>query len=191
MPGSSKRADRRTGECPLRLYLAQSWRDAGEPEKSLAAYDHRASMGGFAEEAFCARLYAARLAAGLRRPPAEVTDRYLRAHESRPGRAEALGDLARLCRLDGRFELAYLFARQAARIPRPEDILFVEFDWYEWRALDELAVAAYWVGAYEESLECCERLLREGGLPESQRERVGENRAFALAKLGPEYQVVA
>ncbi|WP_405424184.1 glycosyltransferase [Streptomyces erythrochromogenes] len=179
------------GNARYAFYLAQSWRDAGEPEKSLAAYDHRASMGGFAEEAFCARLYAARLAAGLRRPPAEVTDRYLRAHESRPGRAEALGDLARLCRLDGRFELAYLFARQAARIPRPEDILFVEFDWYEWRALDELAVAAYWVGAYEESLECCERLLREGGLPESQRERVGENRAFALAKLGPEYQVVA
>lgn len=173
------------------FYLAQSWRDAGEPEKSLAAYDRRASMGGFAEEAFCSRLYAARIAARLKKPAAEVMDRYLRAHESRPSRAEALGDLARLCRLEGRWPLAYMFARQAVRIPRPDDILFVEFDWYEWRALDELAVAAYWVGKYQESLECCERLLREGALPESQRERVGENLAFARRKLDPEYQVVA
>lgn len=26
------------------FYLAQSWRDAGEPKKSLAAYDRRAGM---------------------------------------------------------------------------------------------------------------------------------------------------
>ncbi|MGW7456976.1 glycosyltransferase [Streptomyces sp. NPDC054797] len=173
------------------FYLAQSWRDAGEPEKSLTAYDLRAGMGGFAEEAFCARLYAARLAACLKRPSAEVMDRYLRAHESRPSRAEALGDLARLCRNEGRWPLAYMFARQAVRIPRPDDILFVEFDWYEWRALDELAVAAYWVGAYQECLDCCERLLQSDALPETQRERVAENLAFARAKLGPDYRVVA
>ncbi|WP_251093350.1 hypothetical protein [Streptomyces sp. Caat 7-52] len=44
------------------FYLAQSWRDADEPAKALAAYDRRAAMGGFAEEAFSSRLYAARLA---------------------------------------------------------------------------------------------------------------------------------
>ncbi|MFE9478294.1 hypothetical protein ACFYNM_06760 [Streptomyces spororaveus] len=120
-------------------------------------------MGGFAEEVFCARLYAARLAASTGRPDAEVMDRYLSAHESRPERAEALGDLARLCRVEGqRWPLAYLFARAAARIPFPSDVLFVEFDWYDWRALDELAVAAYWIGAYEESAECAERLLAGG-----------------------------
>lgn len=173
------------------FYLAQSWRDAEEPEKSLAAYDLRAGMGGFAEECFCAQLYAARIAASLGRPWAEVVHRFLRAHESRPSRAEALGSLARLCRNEKRWPLAYLFARQAARIPRPDDILFVEFDWHDWRALDELAVAAYWVGEYKESLECCERLLREGKLPEDQRERVRENLEFARGKLGPEYQVVA
>ncbi|MFG2974803.1 glycosyltransferase [Streptomyces sp. NPDC048331] len=173
------------------FYLAQSWRDAGEPAKSLAAYDLRADMGGFAEEAYCARLYAARLAAHLDRPPAEVMDRYLRAYESRPTRAEALGDLARLCRVGSRWPLAYMFARQAVRIPRPDDILFVEPDWYEWRALDELAVAAYWTGAYQESLDCSERLLEEGSLPEDQRARVLGNVDFARHKLDPEYQVVA
>ncbi|MFG2293175.1 glycosyltransferase [Streptomyces sp. NPDC048603] len=173
------------------FYLAQSWRDASEPEKSLAAYDHRAAMPGWVEETYCARLYAARLAVNLDRPWPEVLDRYLRAHETRPTRAEALGDLARLCRLEKRWPLAYLFAKQAAAIPRPEDILFVEFSWHEWRALDELAVAAYWTGAYEESLRCCERLLNGDVLPGDQRERVAANRDFARQKLGADYQVVA
>ncbi|MGW0389427.1 tetratricopeptide repeat-containing glycosyltransferase [Streptomyces sp. NPDC003042] len=174
------------------FYLAQSWRDADEPEKSLAAYDRRAGMGGFAEEVFCSRLYAARTAADLNKPWAEVMDRFLRAHESRPSRAEALGELARRCRLGSRWPLAYLFARQAARIPFPDDdILFVEFDWYEWSALDELAVAAYWVGEYQESMDCCERLLEGGKLPDEHRDRVSANLEFARSKLDPKYLVVA
>ncbi|MFB7595987.1 glycosyltransferase [Streptomyces sp. NPDC056160] len=167
------------------FYLAQSWRDAEEPEKALAAYDRRAAMGGWAEEVFCARLYAARLAEQLRRPSAEVMDRYLRAYESRPSRAEGLGELARLCRVDGgRWPLAYAFARQAVRIPRPDDILFVEPGWYDWQALDELAVSAYWVGEYEEAKRCCERLLEEGRLPDEHQDRVRQNLGFAQLKLG-------
>lgn len=167
------------------FYLAQSWRDAGELDKGLDAYDRRAAMGGWGEEVFCARLRGARIAEQLQRPAAEVMDRYLRAHESRPSRAEALGDLARLCRLDGgRWPLAYLFARQAVRIPRPSDVLFVEPDWYEWRALDELAVSAYWVGECEEAKDCCERLLEGGRLPHQHRERVAQNLEFAQSRLG-------
>ncbi|MBT2470556.1 hypothetical protein J7E97_22465 [Streptomyces sp. ISL-66] len=167
------------------FYLAQSWRGAGEPKRALAAYDRRAAMGGFAEEVFCAQLYAARLAADLGRPSAQVMDRFLRAHESRPGRAEALGDLARMCRNDRRWPLAYLFARQAAQAPYPADILFVEFEWYDWRALDELAVAAYWVGEYEESAECGRRLLDGANLPLGERDRVTRNLEFAQRRIGP------
>ncbi|MEN3583369.1 glycosyltransferase [Streptomyces sp. ZYX-F-203] len=166
------------------FYLAQSWRDADEPEKSLAQYERRASMGGWGEEVFCSHLYAARLAASLGRPAADVVDRYLRAHESRPARAEALGDLARHCRTEGRrWPLAHLFARQAARIPFPRDILFVEWEWYAWRALDELAVSAFWVGEYAESRDCCLRLLDGSELPEEHRDRVARNLAFAREKL--------
>lgn len=167
------------------FYLAQSWRDAGEPKKSLAAYDRRAGMGGFAEEVFCAHLYAARIAVELGRRPAEVIDRYLRAHESRPSRAEAIGELARYCRLNGqRWPLAYMFAQQAAQIPYPEDILFVEFEWYDWCSLDELAVSAYWTGNYEESERCNQRLLESGKVPPEHHDRVVGNLEFARQKLG-------
>ncbi|MFF0199475.1 glycosyltransferase [Streptomyces sp. NPDC005017] len=166
------------------FYLAQSWRDAGEPAKALAAYDRRAAMDGFDEEAFCARLYAARLAVTLKRRPSEVVSRFLEAHECRPTRAEPLGELAHFCRVRGeRWPLAHLFARRAAELPRPDDILFVEQAWYDWRALDELAVAAYWTGAYRESLEACEQLLDGGRLPGEHRERVLANRDFARGRL--------
>ncbi|MDX3753318.1 glycosyltransferase [Streptomyces sp. AK08-02] len=172
------------GNARYAFYLAQSWRDADEPAKALAAYDRRAAMGGFEEEAFCARLYAARLASATRRRMPEVTARFLDAHEYRPTRAEPLGELAHLYRVNGeRWPLAYMFARRAAEIPRPSDILFVEDGWYDWRALDELAVSSYWMGEYRESLECCEKLLDGKALPEDHRQRTLANRDFARAKL--------
>ncbi|WP_329570796.1 glycosyltransferase [Streptomyces sp. NBC_01361] len=158
------------------FYLGQSLSDAGEHEKALEAYDRRAGMGGQDEEVYTSRLWAARLAEVLERPPTEVMDRYLRTYEIRPSRAEALGEVARLCRCDQRWPLAYMFARQAAQTPFPsDDELRVEFAWYEWRALDELAVSAYWVGEYEESEDCCERLLAGGKLPAEDRDRVLQN----------------
>ncbi|WP_229703106.1 glycosyltransferase family 2 protein [Streptomyces albiflavescens] len=166
------------------FYVARSWHNALEPEKALEAYDRRAAMGGWDEEVFCAHLSGARLAERLERPAGEVMDRYLRAHEARPARAEPLGELARWCRFGQRWPLAYMFARQAFRIPYPSgDHLSVESDWYDWRALDELAISAFWAGEYEESKSCCERLLDGGKLPADQRRRVTENLECALAQL--------
>ena len=65
----------------------------------------------------------------------------------------------------------------------PNDLLFVEPAYHQWRCLDEFAVSAYWVGRYQDSLAACERLLSEGHLPESQVERVNTNRDFALQHL--------
>ncbi|MFE5218949.1 MULTISPECIES: glycosyltransferase [unclassified Streptomyces] len=172
------------GNARYAFYLAQSWRDAGEFEKAIDAYDRRTGMGGWQEEVFCAHLAAARLAESLDRSPSEVMDRYLRAYESLPSRAEALADLARLCRVRGeRWPLAYMYARQAVRIPYPTDGLLVEPSWYEWQALDELAVSAFWVGEYEESKSASERLLASGKLPEEHRSRVMENLEFAQQRL--------
>ncbi|MCW2782329.1 MAG: family 2 glycosyl transferase [Marmoricola sp.] len=167
------------------FYLAQSYRDAGQPEKALAAYDHRATMGGFDQELYCALLEAARLARQLLQPAADVVHRYLRAHESRPSRAEALGELAFYLRENGeRWPLAYLFAEKAIGLPPTDDVLFVGHEWYQWRCQDEYATAAYWVGEYEKSRQACESLLRGSGLPAEQRPRVTANLNFALQRLG-------
>ncbi|MFF3907683.1 glycosyltransferase [Streptomyces sp. NPDC001848] len=167
------------------MYLGQSWAAADEWEKALEAYDRRAVMGGWDEEVYWARFTAARIAEKLERPLDEVMDRYLRAYESRPSRAEALGELARHCRMKGRrWPLAYMFARQASEIPYPTDVMYVESEWYEWRVLDELAVSAFAVGEFEESKSCSKRLLECGKLPERHRARVMQNLELAQLKLG-------
>ncbi|POX49976.1 glycosyl transferase [Streptomyces sp. Ru72] len=166
------------------FYLGQSWDAAGEPEKALEAYDRRATMGGWDQELFWACLYGARLAELLQRPLTDVMARFYRAHQIRPSRAEALGELARLCRVNGRRWDAYKFARQAALLPRPIEAHFVEYSWYDWRALDELAVSAYRVGEYSESKRCCEQLLHGDKLPAQERDRVSRNLEAAQRKLG-------
>lgn len=167
------------------FYLAQSYRDAGQPEAALVAYDRRASLAGFDQETFCAQLEAARLARQLGRSEGEVLSRFLAAHEYRPTRAEPLGELAAWCREVGpRWAQAYLFASRALQIPFPEDILFVEPAWYRWRVLDEYAVAAYWIGQFAQSLHACEALLASAHLPPAERARVTRNRGYAAAQLG-------
>jgi glycosyltransferase involved in cell wall biosynthesis len=167
------------------FYLAQSYRDCGEPEQSLAAYRRRAAMGGFDEEVFCALLESARLLRCMGRDAAEVTQAFLKAYNHRPSRAEPLGELALYYRENGaQWPLCLLFAEKAMQIPMPDDVLFVGRDWYEWRCRDEYSIAAYWMGEYDKSRLACEQLLGGGKLPAEQRPRVLENLRFAKEKLG-------
>jgi len=167
------------------FYLAQSYRDAGMPEKAIDAYHRRATMAGWAEETFYALYEIGRMSERLGRLPAEVQGAYLAAYQFRPQRAEPLYQLARYHRERREFALAYLFARQAAAIPRPADILFVDDDIYRWRNLDEFSVAASWTGAMSEGREATERLIAEGNLPAAERSRVEGNLDFYVKASAP------
>jgi hypothetical protein len=50
---------------------------------------------------------------------------------------------------------------------------------YDWRARDELAVAAYWCGDRALSATLCRDLLADARLPARERERVVRNLSFA------------
>jgi tetratricopeptide (TPR) repeat protein len=167
------------------FYLAQTWRDAGEPLKARAAYRRRAAMPGWDEEIWMALYEVGRMGEALRAPIGEIQGAYLAAYQFRPRRSEPLYQLARFHRERGEFALAYLFARQAAGIPRPPDLLFVDAPVYLWRSLDELSVAASYVDALDEGKAVTERLLAEGHVPPHERARVEANLGFfdgALAK---------
>lgn len=165
------------------FYLAQSWRDAGELEKALAAYRRRAEMKGWIEEVYVSLLEAGRLAERLERPEAEIVHTYLTAHDRHPRRVEALYQLARYHRVRERWALAYLFARGAAEIPRPAGALFVDQAVHEWRALDELAISAFYVGKKEEAMALNSRLLAlpPEQLPDRERARIEKNLELCAA----------
>jgi tetratricopeptide (TPR) repeat protein len=166
-----------------RFYLAQSYRDAGHPDKALEHYRRRAAAGGWAEEVWYSLFEVARSSELLERPEPDVVMAYLAAHEFRPTRAESLCSLARYERLRKHYARAYLFAKHAASVAFPADVLFVDASVYAWRARDEWSIAAYYVGRHDEALAVTSALLADPRLPESERARVAANREFSVKAL--------
>ena len=120
---------------------------------------------------------------GTVQPVAEVVAAYLDAYDFRPTRAESLCELARYLRLQQRYASAVLFARQAAALPLPDDLLFIDHGVYAWRARDEWAVASWYCGDGATSFQLCEALLAGDALPAGERGRVQNNLGFALQLL--------
>lgn len=66
-------------------------------------------------------------------------------------------------------------------IERPTDTLFVDESVYAWRALDELVVSGYYVGAISQGRQALQRLLESQRFPDSEHTRiVGNGKYFAL-----------
>lgn len=164
------------------FYLAQTLREAGEEERAIELYRRRVELGGWDEEVFYAA-YQLGVLVGHRNPDAGIP-LLQDAHELRPTRAEPLYELARLSRLRHRHRSAYMFAHRGALITKPEDILFVHRDVYEWGMRFEQAVAAYWLGHYHEALELNETLLAERRMPSAYVAAVERNRNYCLEALG-------
>ena len=167
------------------FYLAQSYRDCGEKEKALQAYLQRAELGFWIEEVFVSLYAAAKLKESLGHSVEQVIATFQRASEVAPSRAEALHAASRLCRENKKFAEGYEYARRGLAIPLPPDGLFVAPWVYDYGLLDEFAVNAYWTERYQDCLEACHRLLREGKLPQNMHDRVKKNAEFATERLKP------
>jgi glycosyltransferase involved in cell wall biosynthesis len=159
------------------FYLAQSYYDLGDFANARDWYGRRAEMGGWDEEVYLALFRMGQAMSQLDAHWPDVQHTYLRAFEFRPTRAEPLHAIAHRYRSDKRYRLGYLFAERAAQIPLPEqDTLFVGGDVYAWRALDEQAVCASWIGKQSEAFTLCRGLLARSDIPEDDRRRIAANR---------------
>jgi hypothetical protein len=70
-------------------------------------------------------------------------------------------------------------------------MLFIDAATYDWIALDEYAVASYWVGNYQDCAEACEKLLHNTAMPIEHLGRVHANLQFSLKALGKPSQLLA
>jgi glycosyltransferase involved in cell wall biosynthesis len=166
------------------FYLAQSYFDLGDYGSARYWYSRRAEMGDFPEEVYYSLYRVAESMSRLDEPWPQVQDAYLKAWEFRPTRAEPLYAIAFRYRNEKRYQLGYLFAERAAGIPLPEsDVLFVNADIYQWRALDEQAVCASWIGRNGEAFALFQRILAGGDVAEEHRARVTGNRDFCAKRL--------
>jgi len=160
------------------FYMAQSFRDAGLFEPAARAYRDRAEMPGWEQENYVAWLWHARMLRKLGNPLSEILDALMRAQEVVPTRAEAWCQAATYAREDERIQSAFVFARRALDLDRPEEALFLEPETYTWKALYEYSIAAYYVGDYVGGLRACHRLLYANVLPEAERLATERNLEF-------------
>lgn len=173
------------------FYLAQSWRDAGRPERALPRYLERAEQGFWQEEVYYSLYQAARMMEALGQAEETVIAAYLRAASVLPGRVEALHAASRFCRMKGRNEEGWRIAARGLGIAAPASGLFVEHWVHRYGMRDEYAVNAYWCGRYAECLEACLDILELGDLEAGLRRRVAANARFAAEKLTARPESVA
>ena len=166
------------------FYLAQSYRDAREPELAIDRYRRRAAMGGFAEEVWCSLYEIARLLqiTGAHWPA--VMKAYLQAFAYRPNRAEPLYCIGMYYQHRKEYAAARLFLGRAMHIPFPaKDVLFVESDVYRYLLPLEYAVACYWLGLHQEAIRVTDRLLASDAVNAERRDHLLRNRQFSVDVL--------
>lgn len=168
------------------FYLAQSYRDADQPELALHHYRRRIALGGWPEEVGYAAYQVAVLAHRLGQPWPEVQQLFLEAHALWPRRAEPLHHLARHYQETGQWALAHLFLSRAAELPLPAgNDLFVEEEVYRFQVPIDFAASCHYAGELETAIALANRLLADPELPPRYLDLVAENRRHSLRALQP------
>jgi glycosyltransferase involved in cell wall biosynthesis len=158
------------------FYLAQSYFDSQQWEKSDEAYRKRVEMGGWEEEVFYSLYRIAMIAAITNKTFGEIKEKFLMSWNYRPIRAEPLYQIAKMYRMVNQPRLAHLYACMAKTMPYPiHDILFIDEDIYRWQCDDEIASTSFFLHKYDEGIAACESLLKNPSFPESERPRMEAN----------------
>lgn len=165
------------------FYLGQSLRDASEWLAAIEAYEHRIALGGWDEETWYALYQIAVCHEHNESSQKSIIEAYEKANQFWPTRAEPLTILAGYFRKHSRWQEAYSTASKAILIAYPSDVLFIDQNVYRWRAIDEYAIAAFYVGRCRESLKACRLLLDGSRIPTSEIERVQANARLARDNL--------
>jgi len=158
------------------FYLAQSYFDSQQWEKSREAYKKRVELGGWNEEVFYSQFRVGLLCAIMQEPPEVTIHEFTCAYNIRPIRAEPLVEISKIYRSIEKPAAAYIFAKQAFETPYPaEDILFISEDVYRYGALDEISATAFYAGRALEGYNATKKLLQENLIPEEHKKRVQDN----------------
>ena len=173
------------------FYLAQTYGDAGEYERAIAAADTALKYLWWDQEIFITHLRKARWKMALGKTIQEVTYDYLKAYSVDPRRLEPLHDLILHYSREQEYHLSEIFVALGRMLKYPaKESLFIEREVYTWRFKDLVSVAAYWVDSHQECVNLCKELLEEGYLPENQKLRVEANLKGAYKKLEKKNQEI-
>jgi glycosyltransferase involved in cell wall biosynthesis len=152
------------------FYLAQSYRDAGNPEKAIEWYKKRVAAGGWEEEAWFALYQIGVLYYTLNKPD-EATKYLNEAINRRPSRAEPYRYLALIAMNTEDYSTAYSYAIRGLSTPYPDkDVLFIEKANYDYFFDYIAAISASHIG--KNTREHTARVLRSSKSPKELKDAV-------------------
>lgn len=164
------------------FYLAQTKECLNKNEEAIEWYQKRIKAGGWFEEVWYAHYMIAKCYQKLGQKDKAV-HWFLEAYNNRPGRAEAMYELAKQYREEGKNELAIFFAKRALATPMTKDLLFIHHSVYEYLPHLEISICGYYTGAKKEAFISSEFLLRKRGVDQTTHDIVTRNLSFYVPKI--------
>ncbi len=175
------------------FYCARSWFDYQEYEIALKWYRKRLEVDVphrhcFLGERFYAGLEIGRCLKNMQNgfcrdkvkrkvKDEEIIEAFVYAHTILPIRNEALWEAAVFCRERQLHEKAYVFAKKAMLIKKPEGdmngMFFCLASCYLFGVIDELAMACFHLKKFEEADQLFTRIKEENRCPDADKPRVG------------------
>lgn len=170
------------------FYLAQSYRDCENFEKSIEWYEKRANMaGGYWEEVYYSRLMIASLRAKRNEPITDILESYRKCGMTNRYRAEHLIPIILYYQSVKDYETAYIYSSHAMKFagksPAPNSVLFVDTPIYLWKIYDLHTISAWYSGRKEEAAKTYKKLWKQvekGIITGQDLERIKENKKFFL-----------
>jgi len=166
------------------FYCARSYFDHGNYGKAVEFFGKRVQMGGYQEEIFYSlyQMAISKKSLGYDRDDVERT--FMMAYIHSKHRLEPIYEIAKRYRLDGEFDKAYSFASLGVKIGVPKnDTLFISYDVYKWKIIEEFALSAYYTGRFKESLKAYRLLVDMDDLDDDTMNRLRDGYDFAFEKV--------
>lgn len=160
------------------FYLAQSYRDSGNPTKAKEVYERRIAHGGWIQETYMCYVNCIQFAETM----GEKLAFAWKAQNLIPTRREAVYDvIAHARKTNAWSQEVYALGVAFRDVPLNTSNLFTNTHTYGWSYDDELSIVAYYTQHYRQSMESALRALQ--ACPEHHRPRIQDNINFAKAKL--------
>ena len=140
------------------FYCAQSYKDCGRKKDALKWYMNTTKMNGWIEEKYYSYYQAGLICLSTGQVEKALVC-FLDGQGMYDGRSECFYMLSKHYREKNNHKLAYLFAKEAKKISRPIDGLFIEQDVYDYLIDFELSISAYYCGEMGEGKRACERVI--------------------------------
>ncbi len=141
------------------FYLARSYEDDGNFEKSLECYKKRIELGGWKEEIYISYKQMGHIYIRLKNYE-EAIESWTKAYEILPDRIETLFYLSLYYQAIGQIDKSFYLLIKCYHTPYPsENILFIEEAIYEYKILEELSILCFRMEHFDFGRNICLELI--------------------------------